>query len=275
MTGTTRGRPATKEGSARLDHWIYGVTPGRGYGVKAQSAGLNLSFYAPRLEAHHTPIRGETAQASDGSVDVIMFHPVNSGNELLYSVVGRGPPDELGRPTYANHTAIIPMASLLSRRLSLDAVDETIRAFDRKESDALGDMNQLLVPSVENVAPLGAGIEKFLSRAAAETLLSRLLSDPQSRTLLLARDSTPSVRRRFLIRLVESLHLSAGVPLIPSISDGPSSSQLRHFQLVVSPRGLRTDNAWVLLDCVIEHPSLPRVDGEFTRYERLLGCFGR
>jgi hypothetical protein len=275
MTGTRNTPPAGGGGTIRLEHWIYGVTPGRGYGVKAQSAGLNLSFYAPRLEGHHTPIRGETVQANDGKVDVVMVHPVDSGNELLYSVVGPGPPDELGRPTYANHTAIIPVASLLSRQISLDGIDEAIRRFDASEPDALGEMVQLSPSSARTDTPLGTGIEKSITRASAETLLSRLLSDPDSRTLLLARDSTASDRRRFLIRLVESLNLTAGVPLLPAISDGPSTSQLRHFQVVISPRGLRADNAWVLLDCAIERPSLPRVEGEATRYQRLLGCFGR
>ena len=113
-----------------------------------------------------------------------------------------------------------------------------------------------------------------MTRAAAETLLSRFLAEPESRTLLLARDTAPFDRRKGLTALTEALHLVCEIPFVTSISDGPTAAQLNRFQLVVSPRGLRADNTWAILDSTLDAPTLPRVDDQAARYDRLLSCFG-
>ncbi len=257
-----------------LEHWIWGSVPDRGYGIRAQSAGLNLGFYAPRLEGHYTPIRGDTVEASGPNVDIAMFHPASSGSELLYSVLGPGPDDDRGRMTFANHTAVVPVRALRDRTLSLAAVDAALRSFDHDQPEPLDQVPPLTVArTVDGPAP-GREIARFVTRAAAETLLSRLLMEPESRTLLLARETPPPDRRNALIALTEALHLVCDLPFVTSISDGPTAAQLNRFQLVVSPRGLRADNTWAILDSTLDTPTLPRVDDQGPRYDRLLECFG-
>jgi hypothetical protein len=262
------------EGGTALEHWIWGSVPDRGYSVRAQSAGLNLGFYAPRLEGHYTPIRGDTVEANGPNVDLVMIHPASSGTELLYSVIGPGPDDDRGRMTFANHTAVLPVRALRDGSLRFEGVDTAIRAFDRDHPEPIDSLPVLSVPRPPDGPGLGQEIGRFVTRAAAETLLSRLLTAPESRTLLLARETPPADRRRALTQLTEALHLVCDLPFVTSISDGPTAAQLNRFQLVVAPRGLRADNTWAILDSTLDAPTLPRVEDEGPRYDRLLACFG-
>jgi hypothetical protein len=261
------------EGAAALEHWIWGSVPDRGYGIRAQSRGLNLGFYAPRLEGHYTPIRGDTVEASGPNIDIAMIHPASSATELLYSVLGPGPDDERGRITFANHTAVVPVRALRDRMLSLAAVDAALRRFDHDLPQPLDEIPPLSVPRPGAEPASGREIGRYVTRAAGETLLSRLLMEPASRTLLLARETPPADRRKALIAVTEALTLVCDLPLMTSVSDGPTAAQLNRFQLVISPRGLRSDNTWAILDSTLEAPTLPRVDGQATRYEQLLECF--
>jgi len=203
-----------------------------------------------------------------------MIHPASSGTELLYSVLGPGPDDERGRMTFANHTAVIPVRALRERSLSLAPVDAAVRAFDHDHPGPLDAIPTLSVARPVGGPALGGEIGRYVTRAAAETLLSRLLQEPESRTLLLARETPPADRRNALTALTEALHLVCDVPFVTSISDGPTAAQLNQFQFVVSPRGLRADNTWAILDSTLDAPTLPRVEDQGARYDRLLECFG-
>src|SRR5258705_12980300 len=106
---------AAPAGAMRLHHWVYGVTPGEGYGIKARSIGLNIALYEAPLQGKYTPIRGDAVQGV-GGVNFRMVHPASSGEDVLLSRLGRGPPDELGRPTFQNHIAIAPRSALVECR---------------------------------------------------------------------------------------------------------------------------------------------------------------
>lgn len=271
----TSSSPAPADGSGpfTLDHWVYGVTPGRGYSIKSVSRGLNLSFYDSVIAEHYTPIRGESLQ--DGLVNLIMVHPAPSGTELLFSVVGRGPDDELGRPTFANHTAVVPVDRLRTGVLTMESVEQAIRLFDQQHANALGEIEPLPVAlgSAGPVERAGQGIRRCLTPAAAETLASRWATSPTGRTLLLTRNSTSEQRIRTLRLLLGTLCLAGGLPWPVAMSDAPTASAMDHFQLVIAPRGVRADNTWVLLDASLDRPALPRAGGQDALYGALGRCF--
>ena len=259
--------------SIQLDHWIYGVTPGKGYDIKAVSRGLNLSFYEERIHGFYTPIRGESLQ--DGKVSLVMVHPAPSLQEVLLSVVGRGPDDEMGRPTFMNHTAIAPLPALKNGTLTFESLEQAIRDFDTRLPNVVGDADPLPVV-LRPPAPLedlASGLRRCLTFAAAETLVTRLQTVPSGRTLLLMRNSTPEQRIRALRLLLTVINLACGLPWFSSMSDAPTASALDHFQLVISARGVRADNTWTLLDSGLDRPALPRPGGQDALYGTLERCF--
>ena len=146
MSGPPTTSPGPGDRATVLEHWIWGSVPDRGYSIRAQSAGLNLGFYTPRLEGHYTPIRGDTVESSGPNIDIAMIHPASSGTELLYSVLGPGPDDERGRMTFANHTAVLPVRALRDRTLTLADVDAAIRAFDHEHPEPIDQIPTLTVP---------------------------------------------------------------------------------------------------------------------------------
>src|SRR5271170_288124 len=152
-----------------LQHWVYGSVPEVGYSVRAQSPGVNLSFYARRLEGIYTPISGENLHGEDSIVDVAMVHPTGSGTELLFSIIGPGPPDaEYKRRTFVNHTAVVPVDALSSGELDFGSVEEAIRGYDRQHANAEGTVDALAVPAHGTEGPRtlpGRGIERYLTRA--------------------------------------------------------------------------------------------------------------
>jgi hypothetical protein len=112
----------------------------------------------------------------------------------------------------------------------------------------------------------GAGLRKHLTRPAAEMLATRLLTDPLARTLVLCRDSDPAARNAALYEIAELLHLAGGIPWVSAASDPPTASALNHFTFVLSARGIRSDNSWMLLDSAAERPMLPRAAGREKVY---------
>ena len=249
---------AVPAGPMRLQHWMYGVTPLEGYGVKARSMGLNIALYEAPLAGRYTPIRGDAVQGV-GGVNFRMVHPASSGEDVLLSRLGRGPPDELGRPTFQNHIAIAPREVLATARITLQGIDDAIAAFDLQHPNLVGDLPPLEVAAAPAGYRLGAGLRLHLTRAAVETLATRRMKDIEARTLVLARESLPTVRNEILFKLTELLVFQIGIPGFASMSDAPTASALNSFNLVVAPRGVRADESWAIIESSLPAPVLPRV----------------
>ncbi len=256
------GRGSTDADTVEFDHWTYGVVSGVGYTTKAVSHGLDAGLYDPYLRGHYTPIRAATTQSSDDPLDLRMIHPVRTGRELLLSRITRGPPDEAGRPTFANHTVVARTDLLRSGRITLEAVYRAIDEFDRKAANTVGEMAPLKIPiRSDEDGPLrfGAGIHRHLTFPALETLATRIMTDPTSRTLLLCRNTTPEARNATLNLIFELLGWACGLPLFTAISEAPRSSALNFFNLVVAARGVRADSSWAILESALSESVLPRV----------------
>ena len=240
-----------------IHHWTFGVTPGEGYGIKAYSAGLNIALFDTTLRGRYTPIRGDAVQ-SEGGVNSRMVHPASSGEDVLLSRLGRGPPDEMGRPTFQNHLAVVPRELLVQKRVALFGVDAAIEAFDKANPTALKEVAALQVPAPPESFRLGGGLRRHLTRAAVETIATRKMTEADGRTLLLCRDTLPPIRNEVLFRLIELLNFGANIPAFTAMSDAPTASALNSFDLVVAPRGLRADNSWAIVEAGLQAPPLPR-----------------
>lgn len=265
-----------EEDTLALQHWIYGVSPEKGYGIKAESHALNAPLYTRYLANQFTPVRMEKTADGGARMDARMIHPVLGNDEVLLSLLGRGVPDEYDRPTIQNHTVIIPAPPLRAGRLTFEEVEGAVQEFDRRTPKASGRMDPVVVPLSAKGGtrePMGTGIRRLMTRAAVETLASRFLTDQQSRTLVLCRESTNQYRNELLYRLVELLHSSGEIPFFPAISDAPTLSAMNHFRLAISGRGVRADRTWTLLDSSIEEPALPRFPGKSPLYSHIADAF--
>jgi hypothetical protein len=259
-----------------LQHWIYGASPEKGYGMKAESLGLNGPLYMRYLGSHFTPVRVEKTANGGTLIDARMIHPAPANDEVLLSILGRGMADEYNRPTIANHTVVIPAAPLREGRLTFSDVEAAATEFDHRLPKAAGKIEPLLVatrPLEQAEEPVGGGIRRLITRAAVDTLASRFLSDKMARTLVLCRGSTNQYRNELLYRLVELLHAGSEIPLFPAISDAPTLSAMNHFRLAISSRGVRADATWTLLDASIDQAALPQVRGKSPMYSRIAEAF--
>jgi hypothetical protein len=260
----------------RLDHWIYGASPEKGYGMKAESHGLNGPLYMRYLANHLTPVRVEKTANGGTLIDARMIHPAPANNEVLLSILGRGVADEYNRPTIQNHTVVIPAAPLRAGQLSFFDVEAAVLDFDHRFPKASGKIDPIpmrLRPQEEVLSPIGGGIRRLITKAAVDTLASRFLADHQGRTLVLCRGSTNQYRNELLYRLVELLHAGPEIPLFPAISDAPTLSAMNHFRLAISSRGVRADGTWTLLDASIDQAALPPQRGKNPMYARIAEAF--
>src|SRR3990172_5285491 len=244
------GERSTETDIVQVDHWIYGVVPGIGYTTKAFSHGFDAGLYDPYLRGHYAPIRAATAQMAETEVELHMIHPVVSGKELLLSRISRGAPDEAGRPTFTNHTVVIPSSVIRSGRLTLSGAYWAVEKFDREAANVRGEMGLLGIPlraKGEGPLSLGVGVHKHVTLPALETLATRMMAEPGGRTLLLCRNTTADARNTTLHLIVELLGLACGLPFFPAISDAPRASALNFFNLVIAPRGVRPGGGFGLL----------------------------
>ena len=257
---------------AEFDHWIYGVVLGVGYTTRAFSRGLDAGLYDPYLRGHYTPIRAATAQSTEGQVDLRMIHPVRTGREILLSRITRGPPDEAGRTTFTNHTLVARTDILRSGRITLEGVYRAMTEFEREAADVQGEMDLLRVPMRSDEGSrlhFGQGIHRHLTFPALETLATRIMTDPTSRTLFLCRNTSAEARNTTLNLVFELLGWRCGLPLLTAISDAPRASALNFFNLVVAPRGVRADSSWAILESALAESVLPRVLDRDDVYEVL------
>ena len=259
-----------------LEHWIYGASHEKGYGIKAESRGLNGPLYMRYLENHFTPVRVEKTAGGGTVIDARMIHPAPANREVLLSILGRGVADEYNRPTIANHTVVIPYDAMRSGRLRFVDVEAATLDFDKKFPKATGKIDPISVPARsfgEALEPRGTGIHRLITKAAVDTLASRFLTDQQGRTLILCRGSTNQYRNELLYRLVELLYAGEEIGLLPAISDAPTLSAMNHFRLAISSRGVRADGSWTLLDASIDQPTLPPAKGRSMVYSRIAEAF--
>jgi len=262
--------------SIRLEHWIYGASPEKGYGTKAESLGLNGPLYMRYLENHFTPVRVEKTANGSSVIDARMIHPAPANDEVLLSVLERGTADEYNRPTIQNHTVVIPATALRSKRLTLQDAEAAVIAFDRRFPKATGRVEPIEVelrPAPIEVEPLGTGLRRLITKAAVDTLASRLLSVDAGRTLLLCRGSTHQYRNELLYRLVELFSSGSELPPFTAISDAPTLSAMNHFRLAISARGVRADGTWTLLDASLDRAALPQIRGRTAVYSRISEAF--
>lgn len=263
-------------GERHLEHWIYGASPEKGYGMKAESFGLNGPLYMRYLGNHFTPVRVEKTANGGTLIDARMIHPAPANDEVLLSILGRGMADEYNRPTIANHTVVIPAAPLREGRLTFSDVEAVVTEFDRRVPKASGKIEPLVIRlrSPEQVEdPIGSGIRRLITKAAVDTLASRFLADRMGRTLVLCRGSTNQYRNELLYRLIELLQSGGEIPLFPAISDAPTLSAMNHFHLAISSRGVRADATWTLLDASIDQVALPPIRGKSPMYSRIAEAF--
>jgi hypothetical protein len=269
----------TPEETIQLEHWIYGASPEKGYGTKAESMGLNGPLYQRYLGTHFTPVRVEKTASGSTVIDARMIHPAPANDEVLLSLLGRGIPDEYNRPTIQNHTVVLPGKHLRSGRLTFAMAEAAILDYDRRIPKASGRIEPVSLHLMPEDAPKenpAAGIRRLITKAAVDTLVSRFLADPGGRTLLLCRGSTHQYRNELLYKLVELLGAGGEIPLFIAISDAPTLSAMNHFRLAISSRGVRADGTWTLLDASIDRATLQPVRGRapVSVYSRVAEAFG-
>jgi hypothetical protein len=260
----------------QLEHWIYGASPERGYGIKAESHNLNGPLYVRYLENHFTPVRVEKTTNGSTVIDARMIHPAPANDELLLSVLGRGVADEYNRPTIANHTIVLPGPHLRSGRLTLSMAEAALLEYDRRNPKASGKVEPLVLklrdPAADE-AGAGPGLKRLITKPAVDTLITRLLSDSQARTLVLCRESTHQYRNELLYKLVELIHSLGEIPMFTAISDAPTLSAMNHFRLAISSRGVRADGTWTLLDASIDRAALAPLRGRALVYSRIAEAY--
>jgi hypothetical protein len=262
--------------SIQAQHWIYGASPERGYGMKAESLGLNGPLYTRYLGGHFTPVRVEKTANGGTLIDARMIHPAPANDEVLLSVLGRGMADEYNRPTIANHTVVLPANVLRTGQLTFAEAESAVIEFDHHVPKAAGKIEALTIPLRPPPPPEelpGVGIRRLITKAAVDTLASRFLGDGQGRTLILCRGSTNGYRNELLYKLVELLHAGGEIPFFPAISDAPTLSAMNHFRLAISSRGVRADGTWTLLDASIDRAALPVIRGRTPIYSRIAEAF--
>jgi hypothetical protein len=268
--------PPTAAGTAELEHWIYGASPEKGYGTRAESFGLHPPLYLRQLAGHYTPVRVEKTTNGATIVDGRMIHPATAAEQVILSILGRGAADEYNRPTIQNHTVLVPLALLRHRQLSLADVERATLEFDRLHPSIRGMVEPIHVPLREpSVQPVsGHAIHKLMTKPAVDTLATRLMGDPHGRTLLLCRGSSNEARNELLYELIELLCLEAELPMFAAISDAPTLSAMNHFRLAISSRGVRADSSWMLLDASIEKAALAPLRSRASVYGRIAQAFG-
>src|SRR5438132_3510954 len=200
--GTAESRHASTDGAfVVFDHWLYGAVPGTGYTTKAVSKGLDAGLYDQYLRGHYTPIRAATAQSYEDPIDLHMIHPVHGGREILLSRITRGPPDEAGRPTFANHTVVGHTEPLRSGRITLDSVFRAMGELERKEPDLMGEMPPLEIPTrseEDRQVPFGLGTQRHPTFPSLATSPTRIMSYSTTPSPLVCRSTTTEATNQTL-----------------------------------------------------------------------------
>lgn len=228
-----------------LEHYIYGVRSGFGYGMKAYSEGVDIEKDTALYRGMYLPIR-----QSDSKYLKEIRSILSPGSDyILFSRIIKGPDDEYGRATMANHTVIVPRHYIKEKILSYEAINQAMKKFESEKLEEEGNIPPLVVPA-SDTKDLHYNLKDLLPEETFIALLNHYLEDEDRKVFLLYRRSNAEKRIRIAYAISYTLDINMEVKPLSIFTDFPHPNAKKVYNLIISPAmiDIKPGGDWVMLN---------------------------
>ena len=197
--------------------------------MKAYSSGIDLDIHTEPFQGMFLPIKQSDVKTI---TEIRMILPVNDTNILLSRII-KGGVDDHGRPTMANHTAIIPRQMLKEGEITYEEVDEAMAGFETDKIDALGDIPPLTILSQTKSTNMSE-LKNYIKKEVISNLINHYNESVDKKIFLYYQksDSAKRIRTAYLLSMLIDIKLNF-IPL-SIFTDLPYGGAKRIFNLVIS-----------------------------------------
>jgi hypothetical protein len=221
--------------TVKVEHFIYGPVPKKGYAKRARSANINPEEYE-RFLGYYIPIDPAYVSAEDMYNSEARLVASASGSEGVYfsKIFRRSKLDEKGRSGILTHTLLVPR-SALEQGLSYQDVERAIDEHEKANGIPIGEMAPIEiswepVPFEKEME----GLRPLISKATLNRLVDGYTKDPKIKFVVTCRGTEQKDRIRLGYMLSKFLDINLGIVPISFLSEPPLSLQDTQCNLVLT-----------------------------------------
>jgi hypothetical protein len=220
---------------SKVEHFIYGPTPKKGYSKRARSTNINPDEYE-RLIGYYIPMDPSYVKSDDMTRSEARVVASVPAMEAAYfsKIFRREKLDEKGRTGILTHTLIINRSDLV-KGLSYEDVDQAMTEFEEKNGIPIGDMPQLEINWEER--PMDEEISKvrnLISKDSVKRLMDGYIKDPTVKFVITCKGSEQRDRIRLGYSLSKFLDLKLKVVPISFMTEPPLSMATSRCNMIIS-----------------------------------------
>ncbi|HSV42662.1 MAG TPA: hypothetical protein VLH13_04545 [Methanomassiliicoccales archaeon] len=208
--------------TTRVEHFIYGPVPKKGYSKRARSSNISPDAYE-RFTGYYIPIDPAYVSADDlfnsearlvastPSVDGVYFSKIFRRSKL----------DEKGRSGILTHTLLVPRRALLDG-LSYYDIEKAIADHEANHGIPIGDMAPMEIEwETKTLDQEMEGIRTLISKETLNRLVDGYAKDPRVKFVITCRGTDQKDRIRLGYMLSKFLDINLGLVPIAFLSEPP------------------------------------------------------
>ncbi len=262
----------------KIDHFVWYPIHGKGYQDKpvAISGGFDPELFTNVFKQEFAPLMMSYSQKDYKGY--MLFNKPNM-SYVLFTHIFHKVVDEYGRRGVIHHSAIIDKKALKNGEITLLDVETAMNKFDDEYPAPKGEISSLELKTHESPTyEYDDKIYKYISKAAVETLATRMLTSSSNRTAFRCQGADKDKRRNIAIYLVEILTFKCGIPISFCTERPITSEYYNFFNLAVTERAIAPDSDaeyWAVINWDELEATLPRIDGKDEIYKIIDDAFSQ
>jgi hypothetical protein len=263
--------------SMKVDHFVWYPLHGKGYQDKpvAISGDFNPGLFTNVFKQEFAPL---ILSYSEADYRGFMLFNKPTMSHILFSYIYHKVVDEFGRRGVIHHSAIIEKKALMKGEITILEVEAAMKKFDEEYPMPKGDIPALELPVHDKPKFEYEGmIHKYISKAAVETLATRMLSSKESKTAFRCQGAGKDKRKSIAIYLTELLTFKCGIPISFCTERPITTEYYEFFNLAVTERAVAPEanaESWAVINWDVSDPGMKRLGGKDAAYKAIDEAFG-
>lgn len=237
--------------TVKLEHFIYGPTPKKGYSVRAKSQSFSTQEYKDISKGFYVPLDPALLKTQDHEARIVISAPQR---DLIFFVriFKREKLDEKGRSGIISHGVRIPK-SLFSEGLAFKDIEKSLTDFEKSNRIPVGDLNPLEIAYQkieERSDPDTADMPSLISKESLNKIINTFTDKPETKVFLVHKKSDPVYRMNLAIALSKTLDVNLRVAPLLIITEPPLPLITEIlFNVIVSSMmiPLKTNAGWIVV----------------------------
>jgi len=233
----------------KLEHFLYGPVPGKGYSIRAESPAAHVQDYKELCRGFFVPIDPSFLKDFTHEARMILSAP-NMGY-IYFSRIFKGTKlDDKGRSGILSHTVAVP-TNFMKEGLSYYALESALTDFEKNNGIPNGEMPALNVEwdDESDSDPDTADMQRRISKESLKKVIE-VLQKGNSRIFLIHKASTFRERIELSYAISKTVDIKLQVKPLTIVTEPPLPLILDSVaDIIISPRmiSLKANKGWAVI----------------------------